>query len=107
MSARRIQWQANMPDGTPVIINGVIADVDEETGSASLSARTHEVIAEVLANNPHPSRTGDVVVLDLAEEVHRLIQAKHAAGIPIRSPLPKPPADHAFQATEINKASDD
>jgi len=88
MGARRVQWAMNLPDGTPILIDGVIADVDDETGVVSLSDRARAIIAEVLANDPHPSRAEQILTLDLAEEIHRLIQAKHAAGVPVRSPLP-------------------
>lgn len=89
MSARRVRWATNLPDGTPILIDGVIADVDDETGVVSLSDRARDVIAEVLENDPHPARMEQIPVVDLAEEVHRLIQAKHAAGVSVRSPLPK------------------
>ncbi len=89
MTARRMQWAMNLPDGSPLIINGVIAEIDETTGAASLDERAREVIAEVLANDPVPQETVAVPMIDLAAEVHRLIQMKHAAGVPVRSPLPK------------------
>jgi hypothetical protein len=79
----------NLPDGTPILIDGVIAEVDDETGVISLDDRAREIIADVLDNDPRPTRTEQIAIIDLAEEVHRLIQAKHAAGVPVRSPLPK------------------
>ncbi len=89
MGARRVRWATNLPDGTPILIDGVIADVDDETGAVSLSDRARDVIAEVLENDPRPSRVEHVPTIDLAEEVHRLLQVKHAANVPVRSPLPK------------------
>lgn len=89
MSKHRMRWATTTDNGTPLIIEGVTAIVDDETGSASLDERAQEVIAEVLANDPIPSRAYVVPGIDLAEEVHRLIQQKHKAGIPVRSPLPR------------------
>jgi hypothetical protein len=97
-------------DGKPIIIDGVIADIDEATGALYLDERAREVIAEVLANNPESIRTVAVPVIDLTAEVGRLIEMKHAAGIPVRAPLPatqremtpqsEPATSHTSPATE-------
>lgn len=87
MTKRRLQWAVTTPDGKPLLINGVIATVDD-SGIVSLDQRVQDVIAEVLAYDPVPSRSYLVPGIDLAHEVHRLIQEKHQAGIPVRSPLP-------------------
>lgn len=87
MTKRRLQWAVTTPDGKPLLINGVIANVDD-SGIVSLDQRVQDVIAEVLAYDPIPSRSYLVPGIDLAHEVHRLIQEKHQAGIPVRSPLP-------------------
>lgn len=44
MTARKVRWAAHRADGMPVILGGIIADVDEETGAASINARTATVI---------------------------------------------------------------
>ncbi len=106
MGARRVRWATNLPDGTPVLIDGVIADVDDETGVVSLNARARDVIAEVLENDPHRTRMEQIPVIDLAEEIHRLIQAKHAAGVPVRSPLPKKHVTAAAHKATVRQSID-
>ncbi|HEY8292984.1 MAG TPA: hypothetical protein VIG44_10875 [Thermomicrobiales bacterium] len=106
MGARRVRWATNLPDGTPILIDGVIADVDDETGAMSLNDRTRDVIAEVLENDPRLSRAEQIPVIDLTEEIHRLLQAKHAAGIPVRSPLPKKHAIGTTHGASIQRSTD-
>lgn len=88
MTKRRLQWAITTPEGKPLLIDGVIAAVDDDSGTVTLDQRVQDVIAEVLANDPVPSRSYLVPGIDLAHEVHRLIQEKHQAGIPVHSPLP-------------------
>jgi hypothetical protein len=88
MTKRRLQWGVTTPKGKPLLIDGVIAIVDDETGAVSLDQRAQEVVAEVLRNDPIPSRSYLVPGIDLAHEVHRLIQDKHEAGIGVHDPLP-------------------
>lgn len=103
MTKRRLQWAITTPEGKPLLIDGVIAVVDDETGAVSLDQRAQEVVAEVLSNNPVPSRSYLVPGIDLAQEVHQLIQDKHEAGISVHSPLPakKAARSGASQATTI------
>jgi hypothetical protein len=89
MTNRRIPWAVNLPDGTPLLIVGAMGDVDDETGIVSLNERCREIIQEILEQNPEPTGARKVPTIDLAAEVHRLIQAKHAAGIPVRARLPR------------------
>ena len=106
MGARRVRWATNLPDGTPILIDGVIADVDDETGVVSLNDRARDVIAEVLDNDPRPSHMEQIPVIDFAEEVHRLVQAKHAAGMSVHSPLPKNRVDDTAHETVIQRSMD-
>lgn len=103
MTKRRLQWAIMTPEGKPLLIDGVIAVVDDETGAVSLDQRAREVVAEVLRNDPVPSRSYLVPGIDLAQEVHQLIQDKHEAGISVHSPLPskKVLRSEASQATTM------
>jgi hypothetical protein len=88
MTKRRLQWAITTPEGKPLLIDGVIAIVDDDTGAVSLDHRAQEVVAEVLRNDPIPNRSYLVPGIDLAHEVHRLIRDKHEAGIDVHAPLP-------------------
>src|SRR5947209_8160490 len=88
MTSRRIKWAINASDGSPRIVGGAIGDVDDATGAITLSERSREMIDEVLEQNPQPTESFVVSGYDLGHEVHRLVQAKHRAGIPVRDRLP-------------------
>lgn len=86
MTARKVRWAANRADGTPIILDGVIADVDEETGAVSINERTATAIREILAHEPQHVETVAVPVVDFAEEVHRLIVSKGTAPVALPQP---------------------
>lgn len=88
MSSRRAKWAVNLPNGTPLIINGAVMDVDDATGAVALDQRSQEIIDEVLEQDPRPTESFLVSGIDLAHEVYNLIQAKHEAGIPVKARLP-------------------
>ncbi|GEM_PF-642991 len=90
MSSKRILWATNLPDGTPLLVKGVLADVDDETHHITISKRAIEIVEEVLVQQPAPTETFVVPGIDLAHEVYRLVQAKHEAGIAVRDSLPPP-----------------
>lgn len=89
MRSKRVLWAVNLLDGTPLIVKGVIADVDEKTQQVTIGKRAVEILEEVLAQEPRPTEVFVVPGIDLAHEVHQLVQAKHAAGVPVREPLPQ------------------
>ena len=82
MPSKKLRWAINRADGTPIILNGVIAEVDEETGDVHLDERTAQVVKEVIDHGPQRVAMVIVPMADFAEEVHRLIVDKRA-----RSPL--------------------
>lgn len=88
MEERRIRWATNWPNGQPVIIDSIVADIDPVTGEASLSQRGQEVIDEVVESAITPTKAYIVPAIDLPHAVHLLIQAKYRAGVPVRSRLP-------------------
>jgi excisionase family DNA binding protein len=92
MSSRRISWAVNRRDGTPLIVKGVIADVDD-AGHVTIGNRASEIVEEVLAREPRPTEAYLVPGIELAHEVYQLVQAKHAAGVLVRDPLPRHPAE--------------
>lgn len=88
MSVRRIAWAMNLPNGTPVVIEGAFAEVDDETGVVTLTSRSQQIISEVIRNQPQATDTCIVPSIDLAHEAHLLVQAKHQADIPLDALLP-------------------
>jgi excisionase family DNA binding protein len=88
MTSKRILWAVNSRDGSPLIVRGVLADVDQ-TGHVTIGNRTSELVAEVLARDPSPTEVFVVPGIDLAHEVYQLVQAKHAVGVPVRDPFPQ------------------
>jgi excisionase family DNA binding protein len=88
MSSRRAKWAVNLPNGTPLIVNGAIVEVDDATGTVTLDQRSQEIIDEILEQDPQSTDSIVVPGIDLAHEVYNLIQAKHEAGIPVNGRLP-------------------
>ncbi|MGI8854812.1 MAG: hypothetical protein ACR2JW_03595 [Thermomicrobiales bacterium] len=97
MTAKRILWAVNGRDGRPFIVKGVLADIDQ-TGQVTISNRVSEIVAEVLTREPSPTEMFAVPGIDLAHEVYQLVQAKHAAGIPVHDPLPPKEASNSGAA---------
>src|SRR5258707_6117785 len=89
MVVRKQRWAVSRVDGDPVLLDGVIVNIDEQTGEISLDNRTREVMQEILANDPRSNVIVPVQLFDFAEEVNHLIETKRAAGIPTFSKLPK------------------
>jgi excisionase family DNA binding protein len=90
MGSKRVLWAINLPDGTPLLVKGVLAHVDDETHHVTISKRAAEIVEEVLAQLPTPTETFAVPGIDLAHEVYRLVQSKHESGIAVRDSLPPP-----------------
>ena len=89
MTARKVRWAVNLPDGTPIIINGVIADVDDATGVISPDERTRIVIDEILKNTPQHMAMAMIPMADFAEEVHRILERRSTGGPKVKSTEPK------------------
>lgn len=88
MTSRKVRWAANTSDGSPIILDGVIAEVDDVTGEVSLNDRTAATMREVLANSPRASNFVIVPMADFPDEVHRVIENRNAAKV--TSPVSKP-----------------
>lgn len=103
MSVRRVAWAVNLPDGTPIIVEGAFADVDDETGAITLTSRSQEIINEVLHSARQATDFVIVPSIDLAHAVHRLVQAKHRAGVSLNAPLPpQTESQHADNARPVD-----
>jgi excisionase family DNA binding protein len=105
MASKRILWAVNNRDGTPLIVRGVLADVDQ-AGNITIGKRASDLVAEVLARDPSPTDVFVVPGIDLAHEAYQLIQAKHAAGISVYDPLPQD-APEWTDSDDLNSAKDD
>jgi len=89
MAARKVRWAANCPDGTPIIVDGVVADVDDATGTIALDDRALEIIKEIVENNPERLAMAMVPMVDFANEVHRILQKKEVREPSSTTPQPQ------------------
>lgn len=89
MAARKVRWAANRPDGTPIIIDGVVADVDDATGVVTLDDRAIEIIKEIVENAPERPAIAMIPMVDFANEVHRILQKKERQESSVTTPQPE------------------